>query len=743
MHFIYDEFRNALTMDKDSAVGWCSPTLEMVYANSHWDSITDRWYVQFQWTGGGLRRFYGIIEVDVDTWTITNCWNTSSTPAFNIWADSVTAGSYNTTLGAHPYCVVTGDVEGNHVSVLNYETDTIVHYAFDDNYDALFGLPKNVSYTDHNPIQPERFLGYAQVDSTTKRLYLAYKEASNRLSVGWIDLTETVTGDDEYTYNEIVYDASWNNASMDFGMVQVAPGGVQIFPEFDLIVAGARPGSTGAGTHDMEFRTYELSTGNLVKYYKQTTHSTFPNHGVGGKGSVMMYVGGVLFFYSHFTWTNLFTQQDQRGIIKINFATDSWEFIRPTTSTDDEYYIRHLIKIDDDHIAMTATHPTDGGIYIMNVNDESWQKIDNTSAPGLTEDGKNSIGPMLNYDPVRGLFLTGSGVVSHWTGIIAVSQYGPLRKSQYVLGADSGGWSFGSANPLVQEINGYNAVGAIDPVTNGLYAFWTSQNIQDLSIKWDYEQGGVNLDPYISKEHEITVERFIDGTPARLSFTVSHGHLFDKHNINSTLKSILTKFRQITLRFGELSASVSYWKNQGTFIVTETSMHYERGQYPIMSVTCEDKLATWDNHIVITTDDYFDTDPDVAVDTIVKAHTDFTTSTINLPAMNNKENINHQWVETDTLSIVTQIQNRFGYYPRIDVDGKFSAKEIAEDSIVSQTYTDASQIINFSPDDTYSDFTNQVQVTGEEIGYSEVLHAEERIGVIEGTVGWWGRKGDT
>jgi hypothetical protein len=154
----------------------------------------------------------------------------------------------------------------------------------------------------------------------------------------------------------------------------------------------------------------------------------------------------------------------------------------------------------------------------------------------------------------------------------------------------------------------------------------------------------------------------------------------------------------------------------------------------------EENILTWDHNLVIATDDYFDTDPDTALDEIIKAHTDFTTATINLPAMNNKENINFQWVEMDVLSIVNQLTNRFGYYIRIDVDGKVNAKEIAEDNAISQSYSDASQIIEFTPDDSFSDFTNQVIVSGEEITFSDKVFAEERMGLITGTVGWWGGK---
>jgi hypothetical protein len=744
IHIFYDEFRNALTLD-NAAANWCGGALDMTYANSHWDAEADKWYVQFSNSGGGAKRFYAVVEIDVDSWAITDCWNTSSVPAFDVLLDGENMGEVNTSLNSRSYVAIINNGSrvvspfnpdpAVQVSVLNYVSDTITHYAFAD-WD-VWGITKNVTFTDHNPAKAKKPMRYAQVDSANSRLYLGYYHSfttSADTSIGYIDLTDT---SGSYTYNEIVWKTGWDiNSHLGMRPRIGQFGGFQVFPDFNLIVASA----ASDAYPDRQMKTFNLTTGAVVKEYKNSTHSSFPYHGV-HSGGVMMNVGGVALYYGAFTYTELGGGSTRYGIIKINFATDSFEYIRPTTSTETEYYIRHVAKLDDDHIMMTARRDDDqGGIHIMNVNDESWQKIDNTSAPGMTEDGNNAVGDQINYDPTRELLLTGSGVDANWEGLVAVSSSGPLRRSQLITGTDSGGWSFDAATPLVQGINDYNAVGAIDPVTSGLYAFWVSESSGETSIKWDYEPGSVNLDPYISRDHEITIERFIDGTPSRLSFVLSQGHLFDPHNINSTFSTILVKLSKIVARFGELSGGTSYWQNQGTFIVTETSITYERGEYPIITVDCEDKMSTWDHNIVIATDDYFDTDPDTALDELIKAHTDFTTATINLPTMNNKENINFQWVEMDFLSIANQLTNRFGYYIRIDVDGKVNAKEIAEDNAIAQSYSDASQIIEFTPDDSFSDFTNQVIVSGEEITFSDKVFAEERMGLITGTVGWWGGK---
>jgi hypothetical protein len=89
---------------------------------------------------------------------------------------------------------------------------------------------------------------------------------------------------------------------------------------------------------------------------------------------------------------------------------------------------------------------------------------------------------------------------------------------------------------------------------------------------------------------------------------------------------------------------------------------------------------------------------------------------------------------------LTQICNRFGYSYRFTVDGKFSARKITNAGAINHTYADNMTIIEYSPDDTYSDFTNRVTVTGQERDFTTVIYPEEQVAVLNGTIGWWGCK---
>ena len=94
--------------------------------------------------------------------------------------------------------------------------------------------------------------------------------------------------------------------------------------------------------------------------------------------------------------------------------------------------------------------------------------------------------------------------------------------------------------------------------------------------------------------------------------------------------------------------------------------------------------------------------------------------------------------------MIEEICYRFGYAPIIDVFGKvnfISLRKILlgyylDMSVVTSGFT-RDYILNLTPDMSYSDFTNKITVTGEEENFIEVLHDEERVASLDGTLGWW------
>ncbi len=731
MHVIYNEKRNALTMDR-TAAGWCAGADTMAVSDMHWSVSQDRLYVSLIWSGGGNKLLRAIVEVDVDNWVITRCWSETSTPAFedefangvgnrHVWFN-ISHGEENfVTISIH-------NSSGGecHVAVLNTSTNTIIQYNFNDI--TSLGWVKNVNWTDQTPLTLAWKRGDVWIDSINNRMYVTLINDSLfgiNYHAGYIDLTAVGP---EYTFTTIISDYNWT-ADQIFLLNPTKIGQSYFYPSEDFVIASSATATTGFFGR---LKIYNISTGGVYKDYVYTTHASFPYRGL--RNVLLKTVGGRLRVYGSFLYTTVSGQTDNRGLCRITLDDDSIEFYRPTFATRDDYMIRNIIDLDNDTIAMTSAG---FGIYLFDVNNTSWILYDEANTPGLTIDGSDMFSPgAMTYDASRGMIFAGSGFSTNWMGFTAISRFGALKRSHYIQGANTTSWTWQSELPLVIGQKDYDAAAAVDPDSGGLYVFWVNDTLGDLSIKWDFEIGSLSLANYISKEHEIVLQRTIDGTPARLSFTVSHGHLFDQHNINSILAFVLSKFRKITLRFGELSSSISYWKTQGTFIIVETTITYQRGTYPILSIVCEDKMSSWDEHMVIATD-FYSTEPESVLSNMLINHTDFSTGDINIASMNNKEDVIYQWIESSVASVLLQVCNRFGYYPRIDEDGIFTVKEITNTAI-TQSYIDAVQIVNFSPDDSFSDYTNQVIISGEERTFIEVLHSEERVGVVSGTVGWWG-----
>lgn len=299
-------------------------------------------------------------------------------------------------------------------------------------------------------------------------------------------------------------------------------------------------------------------------------------------------------------------------------------------------------------------------------------------------------------------------------------------------------WSFGAANPLVRGYLDYELVMALDPVDQSIYAFWTRQSASTYHIYWDKEMADFDLTPYLLRGEDISIARSIDGRAARLEFGLSHGHIFDPHNIKSLWRIYLYKGRVLKIEFGEDIAGTEYWQNMGKFFVTELSLAgYERGQYPTAHMVGEDLSSIFQQMEIVATEHYEAAAEEVLSD-ILQDHGGLEPADIDIPSFDASEELFHQWVDTSLWDIVLEICHRFGYYPRFDVDAKITARKISDVNPTDHTYSDQTKMIRFSPDDSFSDYINRIMVEGQERTWTEVLYAEERVASLNGSVGWWG-----
>ena len=145
----------------------------------------------------------------------------------------------------------------------------------------------------------------------------------------------------------------------------------------------------------------------------------------------------------------------------------------------------------------------------------------------------------------------------------------------------------------------------------------------------------------------------------------------------------------------------------------------------------------WDIGNIIATE-FYETDPKTILEDVMTDHADLGPAEMDFPIFDGAEKIYSQWIDVTILEILRQVCNRFAYFPRIDVDGKITARKISENNPVDHVYSDLTKVINYTPDDSFSDYTNQVIVVGEGRDWLEVLHNEEPVGQpANGTLGWW------
>lgn len=719
LHMIFTDDRSALHMD-NTTPGWCPNSYKL--KSLHFDAVNRKLYSVIQRSSSG--GVSCIIKIDVDTWAVEDYWNCSTLPGFSSgWCEFWFVPKAGKADGL--IIPVIGPQAG--IAVLNAESDTIKEYYFGDGTD--WGKTRNVDWTPPVSDYSGYYVTNVQADYANNKLWVHLSWASGwhfAIKYGWIDLNETIAPDGKYTFHDQIgfYDSS---------MFSWLPTEVLFIPEEDLVMFSA-PGPNG-WAHTGQFTILVLSTGALWKQYDYATNPDFHHNGF----TRFVYIPETGKVYGGFTYKSDEGQGDRRGLMEVDINTDAIQYHRPSWGTHDDYHLDYL-SVDGDNNIWIGSDTY--GVTKFNTIDLSWILYNNANLPGLTPSGWDNFRYIVFDDLKKMVYASSySDWSGGWEGIAGFLETGRIQRSYYTIGEYTTSWAFPAATPLVLGFLDYDASIAFDPSDGGIYAFWVNKLVSEESIKWDKEFGDFNLSGYLIKGEEIVCHRTIDGNPAELNFAVSEGHLFDPHNNYSLWSIYLKKGRKLTLRLGEKISSVDYWQNQGVFTIDETSLSYERGSYPVMHINAKDRFAVWKNHDVVATDLYTIL-PKPTIEDIVTKHTDFIISDIDLPVFDGGIELYHQWLDTNIFDIVQQICNRFGYYPRIDVAGKLSARKISETGSVNHIYPDVTKIINFTPDDTFSDYTNRLTVTGQERSFIEITYAEERLSSMNGTVGWWGFKKD-
>jgi len=291
----------------------------------------------------------------------------------------------------------------------------------------------------------------------------------------------------------------------------------------------------------------------------------------------------------------------------------------------------------------------------------------------------------------------------------------------------------GAAPKFIEGVDNSDTVICLEPTTNDFYAFWETS----LSLKWDKEVTTFDLSPYLSTDKDIIIERTIDNKSARLSFTLVSAHYFDESNVFAMLKIYIKKGSILTCRLGENVSSSEYWQNQGTFHVKNRSLSYKKGVMPLIQVICADSSSPLADMELITTQQYTGAFPETIITAILNQKGAIDHSNISISEIDDRTPLYSAWTNAKILDIVGSICDRFGYFLRCDVDNSFDVKKITDEAGTDHAYTNLTDILEFTPDNDYSDYVNRIIVQSEERLFSQIIYPEKEIQISHGTIGWW------
>jgi hypothetical protein len=731
----FHETNSILSLDSDST-GWeneCVSPEHSAGASIHFDPVTEKLYVkQIQW-GVSTKSLCGVVVIDTENMVLDRNYNTSTVPDYSdlFLNDHVWYGAKKYRSEGKYTVAASYSQTNTAVVVIDDSLETITTYVFKEN--GTYGdLDVNVKGVDGRTEMWEnnyKIFG-TWVDEANHKLYvgMAFSYAYQPyILVGSIDLTEEEDPVDGYTFTEIAWITSWSEVELT--ALFSSSGGLLVIKELNRFCLY---GMTAIDYWRAKFGVYDLSTGSVITEYSQDESPGFPYQGIGH----CVYNGNHV--YGRITYSTKEGQSVHRGLCDINIINGTITCHRPSYQAVDDYRLLDAVIMDSENIAFADFYY---GIAVFNVSDESWTLYNGDVVSGFDSYYLTSI----DYDAVKEVFYVGSTIPvleSGFAGIRAISTTGSFNKGKYTVGTLSEGlWDFNEISDLSIGLAESDFVLAVDNV-GVLWSLWVRKDVSYYSIKWDKEQANLDLTPYLLGAVDVVWD--IESSSS-LSFTLSYGHLFDINNSLSTLYIFVKKGRSITLRFGETVDGVEYWQNQGTFYIKTTRVSYSKGKYPSLSVSCEDKLSLFEDIKIMVSDYYDEQYPEDLIRHLVPIYTGLELEDISIDDFDTRHTIWYQILDKSLRVSIQNILDHFGYFLRMDVDNKLSTRKVrtSVDSVDHSYSSDANTIINFSPDDNFSSNINRVIVTGELRDPIEVLYAEEVVGSVAGSGGWWSSKSTT
>lgn len=703
LYVMYTRNISALRMDK-SAFGWPSGSYSDFTFELCFDSANRKLYITNKPEIVATKDVQNVVKLDVDTWTVDQYWDRTSTlPRFG-----ETVGTGASRYIGDGYLIPVYD-NNDIVELLNGESDTITRYCFNDN--ATYGYVKNLDWTQYGFANSIRT---AQVDAASNRIYifrLGQAGGNTDLQIGYIDISSS-------TFTVIVEEHNTVTVGWNFECE------MRVYPSIDRIFISGVNASFQGG-----LRIYDL-IGQVIDDYRYGNDPQFPYWGMRN----LCYHNGFLF--GSFIYESGFSQSSRRGLVKIDLSTRNCTYHRPSWTDVDNYLIQSIEPSESTELVVTCFSL---GVTIYDISGDGWTLYNNTTIPEMIPDAGYSF-RCSAYDAANEYVFVGyHSAFETYRGISMFSTVGQIIQSYYQVGTypvDT--WVWQTEAVLVQGFGDYDTVGTID-ADDTMYCFWQSNDREPTSpyaIKWDQDGSGVNLAQYLMIDREVVMKKTIDGSPNTLEFSCSHGHLFDPFNQLSLLSNTFKKGRKITLRWGETISGVPTWQNGGEFYVKEGKTSYKRGTYSRFDVRCEDDRTFWTDKKILVSTSYNDTPQNIITD-MLTSYAGIDAGDIDMPTMS-ESNLKHQFIDVTLEDAINKVCNRFGYFFTINVDGEYTARLIDDGNATDHTYYNLDTVDTFTPDNTYSNNVNRIRVIGNELTANVLSTEEEVLANLDGTVGWWG-----
>ena len=728
MQFAYTKIQQAMYITT-GVNGMAGDSGEYAHVQQmYFDPVTREIHVNTtQWTCGGKPNF-GITELNSDTLNIQEAWDATSTPQIPsiILSEQIRGGYDNSTIynGIYPL------FSANYVCYLDTINGIVTEPYFCEFIEQIDGWYNDQTIHDWHIYNGKLYFvadsAWGNVASYRIGYYVSDFGQNN-----WQELYRN-THVDDCTFSPFRYHFQ-PEEGVFFSLTSYSGlGWVWVITMFDFSGKGIIK-QWGAGTWGNPGDTVGRFGTPPNDYDMRYTYG-WPN--VDGQHPQDVFrMGDNLFVLFQQALGSQF-----RGVGVYNFKTEQMNYMLPPFPEAFDYCrIKHEPLLDS--LVFYQSY-SGGGVALYNLTTGIWSRFSDIEYPGILPVPTASLEHIF-YDPIQNCFVVGvyqghyCGSVN-WIGIMPLEgKLGLIQSAPLTWNGTA--WELGGETTVNADRTVSQASIEFSPIENdsSLYYVWHNYNGAGTThvLEWNKVLEYFDLTPYITEE-EITVRRTIQDSPSELSFTLSHGHLFDPFNVYSLLKPYVEKGRRIYLKIGELINGVSYLEDQGVYYISEVSLQYQKGTYPIISVSALDYKSILVDRDIIATAAYNDVPSDVFKE-IAQVYGEIPGENIAAFTFPGESNWNIQFMDMTVYEMLFIIATRFRYVPRFSLSGILGVVEVGN-ATSDHTYTNYNALLNFSPDSSYSDFTNRVTVTGEEDFDTEVLHDEEKVATLNGTVGWWG-----